>query len=130
MSHTGILKNLTDKIYKLKDDTRDFMVDTISSQEAYKDLMGIPVDEIPLHINQYSQDSYQYFILTCRLKGKNPLEVDITRCIELLWDCEFSVDDYKEIGYNDGMIDTLNLLLRILGDEKAAQETMLLKYNE
>lgn len=123
-------KKLIDKIYEMAGDVRDNMILTIKSQERYKELMDLPLNEIPLSIHQYPDDSYQQFILRCRLEDKDPFEVDITKCIELLWDCEFSVEDYKEIGYNDGMIGVINILLDIVGDKETAQKTRLLTYNE
>jgi hypothetical protein len=105
------------------------MILIIKSQESYKELMDLSLDEIPLRTHQCLDNSYKHFILKCRLENRDPLEVDITRCIELLWDCEFSVEDYKEIGYNDGMIGVLSILLHIIGDEKTAQKTRLLSYN-
>lgn len=113
----------------LKDDARDATVSKIKESDSYIFLMGIPHNRLAMYINDYPTHSAKYFILKCRMEDVDPIKADISKCVELLWDQEFKMEDYKSIGYNDGMIHVLSKLFDALDMEAASKEVLKYAYN-
>jgi hypothetical protein len=102
-------------------DSRDFMSGMLTRIPEYETLMNKPIEELPLLINDYPDGSPMHHVIKCRLAGKDPEQEDLGRMIELLYDEEFSYDDYKNIGHNDGIVCLLADLFDTLGDKENAQ---------
>ena len=120
---------LKQTLLALKDDARDAMVSKIKESDSYVHLMGIPHNRLAMYINDYPIHSAKHFILKCRMEDVDPIKADLSKCIELLWDQEFGVEDYREIGFNDGMIHVLSKMFDALGMEVASKEVLDFAYN-
>jgi len=121
---------IKDELLNEKDIAINYIISIIKNQEDYEELQDIPVDEIALHINNYDKDSYEFHFLFCRLANENPFEKNLGKCTELLHDQEFNVEDYREIGKNDGVINILFRLFNIIGLEKKAKEVYQAIYSD
>jgi hypothetical protein len=112
---------IKEELHSERDNVIDFIKNLIKSLNDYEELQDIPFEQIALHINNYNPDSYQFYFLSCRLSNKDPFN-NIGSCIPLLYDQNFDVVEYREIGKNDGVIEILSRLLNIIGFEKEAKE--------
>lgn len=117
------------ELIRYKDDVRDNMEYRVKESAPYKELMGLPDEELPLRINAWYDDSPQHFIISCRLSGDDPIKKDLAKCIELLYDIEFDMDAYKNIGYNDGLASATSSLLNIVGMKDEAAQAIDATYN-
>jgi hypothetical protein len=123
--YNAIIKELL----RQKDDVRDNTTIRIKDTEVYKKIQDIPKKDLALHINEYNPDSPAHFLITCRLSGDDPFKKDFNKCIELLYDVEFNMEAYRNIGYNDGLAVLTSILLRIAGFEKDADAAIQATYN-
>lgn len=101
----------------------------VRDTETYQEVSNFKDIELPLHINNYSEDSPEHFIISCRLSGEDPFEKDLSRCVQILWNVEFNMEEYQNIGYNDGQATILSILFNALGMEKEATQAMEATYN-
>jgi len=124
-----ILDSLVKKLLELKDDVRDNVEYRIKETSIYKELQAIPQDKLPLHINDYEQDSAKHFIIKCRLSGEDPFKKDLAKCSEILYDVEFDVEAYCNVGYNDGLATSVSMLLSIAGLEDEAKQALEATYS-
>lgn len=124
-----ILDSLVKKLLELKEDVRDNMEYRIKEASEYKELMEIPQDKLPLHINDYDPDSAKHFIIKCRLSGEDPFKKDLAKCSEILYDVAFDMEAYTNIGYNDGLATAVSMLLNIAGLEKEATQALEATYS-
>jgi len=130
MNKKDKLQTITDKLLSEVESVRDFIKEMIKKQHAYQEVITIPIEEIPLKINNWYQDSAQYKIIKSILEGKDPLEENLTDCIPILWDCEFSYDEYRNIGINDGVAATVASLLETLGRSEDANRAREIIYSD
>lgn len=107
---------------------QEFIRETITQTSTYQDLDNIEKDDIPLHITDLIPGTFQHHILKCRLEGTDPLEENLSLCMQILWDTEFNVDDYRNVGRNDGQIDILSLLLKKLDMHTEAEKVSEAQY--
>lgn len=107
-----------------------FIIDTIKGTSLYKELYNIPIEDIPLHINDYFPGHIKHSILKNRLEGTDPFEKDLSSCMQILWDSVFDVEKYKGIGRNDGQIDILHLLLNKLGLKNESEKLSGINYSD
>ena len=49
--------------------------------------------------------------------------------LEVLWDSEFNVDDYKHLGENDGMLQEMSSMAHKLGMPEEAKKAYAAVYN-
>jgi hypothetical protein len=120
---------LIEKLLYYKNDVRDNMEYRVKECASYKEIMGFPDEELPLRINAWNEGSPQHFLISCRLSGDDPLTKDLSKCIELLWDVEFDMEAYKNIGYNDGLASVTSTLLDIAGMKDEAAQAIDATYN-
>jgi len=118
----SIIDLLVKKLIELKEDARYNIACRVKDSSAYKEVESIPENELPLHINDHDPDSPKHFLISCRLSGDDPFEKDLCKCVEILYDVEFNMDSYREIGYNDGLATSVSMLLDIVGMEKEANQ--------
>jgi len=103
---------------------------TVKDSTTYKRLMEIPDKDLPLVITKYPEGSCEHFILDCRLSGKDPFETNLSKCLELLYDEEFDMEDYNKVGYNDGVLSTLSELFTQLDMTEESKRATSLIYGE
>lgn len=113
----------------IKMDSRFCISDKIRNNSDYKELMAISKRDLPKNINIYDPDSPHHFIISCRLSGEDPIEKNIAKCIELLYDQEFDVEDYKSIGYNDGQASAVSRVFDALGMNEDANQALDVTYS-
>jgi len=111
-------------------DSRDFMSGMLTRIPEYEILMKKPLEELPLLINDYPEGSPLHHVLKCRLASKDPEQEDLGLMIELLYDKEFSYEDYRNIGHNDGIVCLLAKLFDTLGDRENAQRAREVLYTD
>jgi hypothetical protein len=116
------------KLISYKDEAREYITNKIKKSQAYEEIGAIKTEDLPLHINDYDSDTTEHFLLSCRLQGEDPFKKDLPRCVELLYNEEFSTEEYKEIGYNDGTAVTTHYLLREIGMDDAADQAFEATY--
>lgn len=115
-------EDLHEQLKVAAENTRDFIIDKIKERRIYKLLDGETSERILLQLNDFAEDSYELHFYKCKLEGVDPFERNLSKCIELLWDCYFSVEEYKSIGDNDGRADLIAYLLEAIGyPEEALQ---------
>lgn len=123
-------EEIHNEIISLVDEAREFMAEMIISKcEHIETLMKASLEKLAIKINDYPEGSPEKTIITSRFKGEDPLNrlVDI---IPALWDEEFSYEDYKDIGHNDGILSMAITLLNKFGDEENAKKASNLMYND
>lgn len=116
------------KLDEFTEDARDFIIQEIHDHDENSHaLIEMPLEQLPLHINDYPQSSIQNKIIADRLEGK---EIKLSDLMQILWDCEFNYDDYKQLGHNDGMIYVISQIYTILGDEKGRERVCEATYSD
>jgi hypothetical protein len=115
---------LISELLRMKEDVRDNVSYRIKETETYKKIQAIPQNELALHINEYDPDSPGHLLVSCRLSGDDPLERDLSKCVELLYDVEFNMESYMNIGYNDGLAGAISTLLKTVGLDEDADKAM------
>jgi hypothetical protein len=103
------------KLIEYKNDARQSCELRIKNTDTYVSIYAIPKRKLPLHINIYEADTPEHHLISCRLSGDDPFEKDLAICMKLLYDEEFDVYTYKNIGYTDGSADTTASLLALAG---------------
>jgi hypothetical protein len=103
------------KLIQYKNDVRTSSELRVKNTDTYVSIYAIPKRKLPLHINLYEVDTPERHLISCRLSGDDPFEKDLAICMKLLYDEEFDVDTYKNIGYTDGSALTVSALLNIAG---------------
>jgi hypothetical protein len=113
----------------MKMDSRFCISDKIRNNPDYKELMAINKRDLPKNINNHDPDSPHHFIISCRLSGEDPIEKNLSKCIELLYNQEFSYEDYKNIGYNDGQASAVSRVFEAIGMNEDARQAIDATYN-
>lgn len=116
------------KLIAYKDEAREYITNKIKNTPTYKEIEKLKTEDLPLHINDYDSDTTEHFFLSCRLQGEDPFQKDLSRCIELLYDVEFSMEEYKNIGYNDGTAIATHYLLKEIGMNEEADQAFQATY--
>lgn len=129
MSPEEKLKAVTEKLLAYKNDIRDVIISRIKETSDWQQIQKYSKNQLPKHINDYDEDSPQHFWISCKLTGEDPLTKDLSKCIPILWDQEFECEDYRSIGFNDGMAIVVTNLFGVLGMEKEASETFEATYD-
>lgn len=109
---------IKEKLLELLNDVRFNAEDRIRNTGLFKEIVEIKDIDLPKHINNYRVDSPGYHILTCRLSGEDPFEKNLSLCLEILYDESFEMEEYRNIGNNDGRATVLSILFDVLGMEK------------
>lgn len=124
--HYTIKKELHDYM----ESSREFITNQIKAVEEVNTLLTMPKDELILHVNDHKDGSPLHHVLTSRLKDEDPFETNLSLMIQVLWDEEFSYEDYRDIGKNDATIEVIAHLSNILGDEDTAAKAYEALYSE
>jgi hypothetical protein len=103
------------KLIEYKNDARQSCELRIKNTDTYVGIYAIPEKELPLHINDYEEDTPERYLISCRLSSENPFEKDLAICMKILYDEDFDVETYKNIGYTDGLALTVSTLLNTAG---------------
>lgn len=119
-----VYKKMIEKLIYFKNDVRDNIIYRIKDTDLYKAIQAIPKNSLALFINEYEADSAGHLFITCKLQGDDPFEKDLAKCIEVLWNTEFDMEAYKNIGYNDGLAYVTSEMLKILGMEKESTQAI------
>ena len=82
-------------------------------------VLAIPFNELPMHINEV--DEFKRQMVLARLR-KEDLRANYKFVTQSLWDYSFDVEDYRQIGHNDGVLNTLALIFKELEDTRHEQE--------
>lgn len=117
------------KLLELLSDVRGNAEERVKESPLYKEIEAISDRDLPKHINDYPTGSAGHHIISCRLSKEDPFEKDLSRCIEILWDVEFDMEDYQNIGYNDGMATTLSILFNALDMKQESTRAMEATYS-
>jgi hypothetical protein len=112
------------ELLRLKNDVRENVRHRVSETETFKDIQALPENDLPMHLRDYSEDSPAYFILKCRMEKVDPFETDFSKCVEVLYDVSFSMESYRNIGYNDGLASVTSMLLNIAGLSDEASQVL------
>lgn len=126
------LKAYNEIIKKLQyytSDVRENMEYRVKGSTRYLELFNIPDNKLPLFINNWCVDSPEHFIISCRLSKEDPFKKNLNKCIELLYDVEFNMEEYKNIGYNDGLATLTSILLDIAGYGEEARQAIDATYS-
>ena len=82
-------------------------------------------EDLPLHIHDAGLTGE---FVAARLKGEN---IDTPKWhIRALWDVEFSVEEYRALGNNDGQLAMLNVVFSEIGETKLAERAIQAQYSE
>lgn len=108
------LNAIIEILQTMKLEARFCTADRVRETQDYKKLEAIPKKDLPLHINEHDPDSPSHFIIQCRLSGDDPFEKNLNKCAQILWDQEFDVETYKNIGYNDGLATAVSIIFDTL----------------
>ena len=113
------------------EDAREFIKGMITSKcPDIEALMKLPLEELPLKINDFEDGTPERLIIKRRLEGKDPLEEDLGTIVQVLWDVDFDYEDYKNMGHNDGIIVLLSKILTMMGDEESAKRAYEVIYSD
>lgn len=116
MDTEALLKDTLDRLEGCK----DFLVElAINYETDLKKVLDIPFDQLPMHIED--KNDLKREMVLARLR-KEDLKENSKFVLQSLWDAEFDSDDYKNIGYNDGVLSVLGLIFTHLGDKKHNNE--------
>lgn len=94
----------------------DILKDLAHSKSAtLKRALEMPREDWALHVNDQTLLGR---LVQARLKGED-IDVPQWHC-ECLYDEEFDFSEYKHLGYNDGVLHTVSLLLTEMGEMELA----------
>jgi hypothetical protein len=111
MSVETLLKEALDRL----DSCINFLAETAMDRDtAIKKVSEIPFDNLPQHVDD--DNDLEKEMVLARLR-KEDLRCNSNFVLQSLWDTEFSIDDYKSIGENDGELHVLSMIFKELGDE-------------
>lgn len=119
---------IKEKLLELLNEVRFNAENRIRNTEEYREIAAIKDIDLPKHINDYPAGSPKYYIISCRLSGEDPFEKNLSLCMQILWDVEFDMEDYQNIGYNDGQATTLSMMFNALGMKEEATQAMEATY--
>ena len=124
MSAETLLKEAKDRL----DSCIIFLADTAMDRDTtIKKVSEIPFNDLPQYIND--EDDLTKEMVLARLRRED-LRLNSQFVLQSLWDCEFSVEDYKSIGENDGELNVLAMVFRELGDEANSKKCFEWVYSD
>ena len=124
MSAETLLKEAKDRL----DSCIIFLADTARDRDTtIKKVSEIPFNDLPQYIND--EDDLTKEMVLARLRRED-LRLNSQFVLQSLWDCEFSVEDYKSIGENDGELNVLAMVFRELGDEANSKKCFEWVYSD
>lgn len=109
-------------LLEIKEDVRDYITGVLKDSKNVQEALEMPLEDIPLHLNDQSRHEVQKRIMKIRLEGKDPFEEDLGNIVPILADEEFDYEYYREIGYNDGMSQTVGRLLDVIELKEDARQ--------
>ena len=113
------------------DDVRAYVLGMIIARcSIIESLMCLPLDELPLKINEYAPHTPEHTIIKYRLEGKDPFQEKLGTIMDALYDVEFNYEDYRGLGYNDGTAETLAQMLDLMDDPENASRAREAIYSE
>jgi hypothetical protein len=90
----------------------------------FVEAVGMPEKDLPLHINDGGLTGE---MVQARLKGE---EVDTPIWqTKAMYDLEFSYENYKAVGFNDGVLSLINRVALDLGDSAMAERALIAQYS-
>lgn len=129
MTDAALLAKIKKEMLLWLNDAREFVASLIIRRcPDIEELMRLPIEELPLKINEYEEGSPKHSIVKLRLEGKDPFEEDLRVIMTVLYDVEFDNEEYKNLGSNDGTLHLLSRILELLGDEEHSQQASDLMY--
>lgn len=126
------LKPLVTKLLiEIVDGCYDYIRERVIKTDTYREIERIPKDGLPLHLNDYEDGTAAKYIFSCRMTGEDPLsEENLPKSLQLLYDQEFNIDTYRNIGVNDGQLAAVSFLARKLGDDVLAEKAGAIIYKD
>ena len=119
---------LKDLLLSRLEECKDFLgAMAVSKSSALKEVLDIPFDDLPQHINEVNENKKEMVLARLR---KEDIRHDSIFVCESLYDVEFDFDEYKNVGHNDGTLATLRGIFEVLGDEEHQKECSLWIYSE
>lgn len=112
------------------DSCKAYMVEKATSKTELEDVLSIPFENLATRIS--GENGNIASIIKARIEGRSREEIenDPDLILPLLWDTEFSMDEYKQIGMNDGELHTISDVFSTLGEDKKAKEAYSWIYSD
>ena len=102
----------------------NFLYEKARLNHQFRESVEMPKKDLPLHVND---DGLMGEMIQARLKGE---KVDTAKWqTKAVYDLEFSYDDYKAVGYNDGALSIIYRVALDLGDKAMAQRALAAQYS-
>lgn len=123
---TLLLKKMESRL----DSCKAYMVEIATSKTELEDVLSIPFEDLATRIS--GENGNITSIIKARIDGRSREEIenDPNLILPLLWDTEFSMVEYKQIGMNDGELHTLSDVFSTLGEEEKAKEAYSWIYSD
>jgi hypothetical protein len=102
----------------------NFLYEKARLNQQFREAVEMPDKDLPLHVND---EGLMGEMIQARLKGE---KVDTAKWqTKAMYDLEFSCDDYKAAGYNDGALSIINRVALDLGDHAMAERALAAQYS-
>lgn len=101
-----------------------YLAEKAHTNQAYNDVLGMSEKELPLHINDVGLVGE---LVSARLKGES-IDTPEWHC-RAMYDLEFSMEEYKNIGTNDGALGILSLVFSRIDRDDLAKRATAAMYN-
>ena len=121
MTTAQLKKILTEEL----DYCESFLCEKTRKNPTYQKLLDMPIEELPKHINDESPYDE---MARARLKGED-INTPLWHC-RALNDVEFTYEDYRHIGMNDGVLSFIWKIANKLHDKKMCQRAMTAQYSD
>ena len=107
---------------------KDFLITFAKEEETspLEEVLKIPFNKLPLHINE--KDDFKRELVLARLRKEDILN-DPKVILHILYNTEFSLEEYRAVGTNDGMLYVLEHIFKELGNKKRAKECWAWTYD-
>jgi hypothetical protein len=123
----GLKELKKDALIRLND-CRDFLIQIVKDRTTeLQEVLAIPFDDLPQHINEC--DDLKREMVLARLR-KEDITKSINFVIQSLSNTEFSYEDYRDIGRNDGELSVLSMIFKHLGDTPNELEALNWMYTD
>jgi 2-hydroxy-3-keto-5-methylthiopentenyl-1-phosphate phosphatase len=101
-----------------------FLYEKARLNPQFRETVEMLEKDLPLHIND---TGLMGEMVQARLKGE---KVDTAEYqTKAMYDLEFSVEDYKAVGFNDGALSVINRVALDLGDSAMAERALAAQYS-
>jgi hypothetical protein len=109
-------------------DCIEFLIElSINKKSSLKEVLDMPFNELPKHIND-SNDIKKEMVLA-RLR-KEDIKKNYNFVCQSLWNTEFDMDEYRQLGDNDGRLSVIAMIFRELGHEEQEKEALNWVYSD